>query len=74
MTTLNFRYLTVPELVLLAASLFVLPGCTSWQIDEQVVEETTTEEVRAVRPFDPTLKGFGLSSKAQQIERNVGVE
>lgn len=74
MTTLNFRNLALPGLVLLTVSLFVLPGCTSWRLDEQAVEETTTDEVRAGRPFDPTLKGFGFSSKAQQIERNVGIE
>lgn len=74
MTTLNSPFVSVPGLVFFTVSLFVLPGCKSWKIDDLPAEASVSEEVRAGRPFDPTTKSFGLSSRAQQIERNVGVE
>lgn len=59
---------------LLAALLCTMSGCKAWRLDEESVPSSSNEEIRISRPLDPTTKSFGFSSKARDIERNVGIQ
>lgn len=60
--------------MLLLALLVLMPGCKAWRIDKEAIKPPSTDEIRLSRPLDPTTKSFGLSSKAREIERSMGIE
>ena len=56
-----------------AALLALAPGCTHWNLWGDPFPKEVQEMTHNIRPRDPEGDPAGLSTKARQIESNLGV-